>query len=1062
MKHKHILIITLFVFFFCTLAAAQTRRIEAKKKTGDSSALNNPELVFNSVHSAIIYSVAYSPDGKYLASGSGDKTIKLWEVETGRLLRTLTGHTGDVYSVSYSPNGVYLASSSSDKTIKIWEVKTGNCIKILTGHTGYVQSITYSPDGKYLASASWDKTIKLWEVETGECIKTLTGHTDRIESVAYSSDGKYVASASHDRTVKLWEVATGECVKTLSGHTDIVRSVSFAPNGKYFASNSDDETIKVWEVATGNCVKTLIGSESLSSVSYSPDGKYLVSASVGTAQLWEVESGNCIKTLSSGHIAYSPDGAYLASAYSGIKIFKMPSGECIKEIGSNSISVYSVAYSPDSTYLASASLGEVKLWETQSCKYIKALEGHLGYVYSVVYSPNGKYLASGSDDDNTIKLWEIATGECIRTLKGHSDDVNSVCYSPDGKYLASAAGNTYKCADKTVRIWEAATGKCVKTLEGHDDAVLSVCYSPDGKYIASGSADYKIKIWEAVTGKCIKTLTEHTYQVESVTYSPDGKYLASGSRDNTIKIWETNTWKCVKTLTDHKSSVTSVCYSPNGAYLASCSWDGTIKIWNVATEQCINTLTGHTGWVNSVCYSPDGAYLASGSNDDTIKFWDASTGDLLATTFNLKDGEWLIYTPEGFFAGSEWATKNLVHIVYGMKTVGIDQMYDSLYRPDLVSAKLSGEDISPYAQKVNFASLMQTGSAPVVTFLSLEDEVKDRDVTIEFAIQNTGGGIGEVNFLLNGKNIRLAEKASSKTGETVHFSHTITLQNGKNTVELYAKNEAGKVESLHVSKTLNWQGSVKKPNLYIFTVAINKYRDRRLQLKYAVPDAEFILKGFSSQKKSLYQNIFTHHLFDDNVTKDGVKSSFEKLGNEVQADDVFVFYIAGHGITYDEDGDYYYLPSNFRFINSEAIQQQGISKNDLTRYLSLIKAGKTLMLMDTCNAGSFLGNNTRGLSEQTAIDRLTRSTGHATIVASSDDQVAMEGYEGHGIFTYILVEGLRGKADTDGDGFITLQELSAYTEEEVPRRSYEKWGYEQTPMRNLRRQDFPIYTSGNR
>ena len=545
-------------------------------------------------------------------------------------------------------------------------------------------------------------------------------------------------------------------------------------------------------------------------------------------------------------------------------------------------------------------------------------------------------------------------------------------------------------------------------------------------------------------------------------FSPDGKYLASASWDNTVKLWEVGTGNCIKTLSGHEDNVTSAVFSPDGKYLANGSDDKTIKLWEVESGKCIKTLTGHTERIRSVCYSPNGNRITSVSYDQTIKFWDASTGALLATTFNLKDGEWLTYTPEGFFAGSEWATKNLVHIVDGMKTIGIDQMYDSLYRPDLVSAKLSGEDISPYAQKVNFASLMQTGSAPVVTFLSPEDAIKDRDVTIEFAIQNTGGGIGEVNLSLNGKNIRLAEKASSKTGETVHFSHTITLQNGKNTVELYAKNEAGKVESLHVSKTLNWQGTVKKPNLYIFTVAINKYRDRRLQLKYAVPDAEFILKGFSSQKKSLYQNIFTYHLFDDNVTKDGVKSSFEKLGNEVQADDVFVFYIAGHGITYDEDGDYYYLPSNFRFTSSEAIQQQGISKNDLTRYLSLIKAGKTLMLMDTCNAGSFLGNNTRGLSEQTAIDRLTRSTGHATIVASSDDQVAMEGYEGHGIFTYILVEGLSGKADTDADGFITLQELSAYTEEEVPRRSYEKWGYEQTPMRNLRRQDFPIYTSGNR
>ena len=821
------------------------------------------------------------------------------------------------------------------------------------------------------------------------------------------------------------------------GHSGAVNSVCYSPDGKYLASASgvNDHTIKLWELATGRVVKTLTGhTGGINSVTYSLDGAYLASGSAddGTVKIWEVGTWNCVKTLEASEgraLCYSPDGAYLAGS--------------------------------------SASDGTVKIWEVRTWNCVKTLKASGGK--ALCYSPDGAYLASASaDDGNTIELWELESGKCIKTLEGHEGHLTSVRFSPDGKYVASAS------YDDTIKIWEISTGMNIKTLTGHISDVKCLAYSPNGEYIASGSAEkYKytangsvdgtIKLWEVGTGECIKTLSGHTGSIYSICYSPDGAYLASGSSDGTIKLWEVESGKCVKTFDGDGDWEHAVSFSPNGKYLANGSDDKTIKLWEVESGKCIKTLTGHTERIRSVCYSPNGNRITSVSYDQTIKFWDASTGALLATTFNLKEGEeWLTYTPEGFFAGSEWATKNLVHIVDGMKTVGIDQMYDSLYRPDLVSAKLSGEDISPYAQKVNFASLVQTGAAPVVTFLSPEGAIKDRDVTIEFAIQNTGGGIGEVNLSLNGKNIRLAENVASKSGEPVHFSHTITLQNGQNTVELYAKNEAGKVESLHVSKTLNWQGNVKKPNLYIFTVAINKYRDRRLQLKYAVPDAEFILKGFSSQKKSLYQNIFTHHLFDDNVTRDGLKSSFEKLGDEVQADDVFVFYIAGHGITYDEDGDYYYLPSNFRFTSSEAIQQQGISKNDLTRYLSLIKAGKTLMLMDTCNAGSFLGNNTRGLSEQTAIDRLTRSTGHATIVASSDDQVAMEGYEGHGIFTYILVEGLRGKADTDGDGFITLQELSTYTEEEVPRRSYEKWGYEQTPMRNLRRQDFPIYTSGNR
>ena len=1058
MKHKHFLIIALFVFFVCALAAAQTRKIEAKKKTQESSGsvMNNPEFVFNVGHADFIDSVCYSPDGKYIASGSDDKTVKIWEVETGRELRTLRGHSYDVNSVCYSPDGKYTASSSWD-SIKLWEVATGECIKTLSGNNDNY-SLCYSPDGKYIASSSRD-SIKLWEVTTGECIKTFEGHTGFIESICYSPNGKYIVSGSWDKTIKLWDVASGECIKAFAGHTDRINAVCYSPNGKYIVSGSEDKTIKLWEAATGECIKTLSGHTSpVYAVAYSLDGKTVASGSFDhIIKIWKVATGECVKTLKAKMVvtslSYSPDGAYLASSFwdNEIKLWDIATEECIKTFGGHTNSIYSVCYSPNGKYLATGSADGVKLWNVTTGEHVKKLAGQ----DDVVYSSDGKYVASSSSS-KVVNLSEVATGECIKRFEGHTDTIYSVAYSPDGKYIASGS------KDKTIKLWKVATGECVKTFEGHTDTVYSVAYSPDGKYVASASEDETINIWEVASGKCIKTLIGHTSYVMSIAYSPNGKYIASGSLDYTIKLWEIASGNCVKTLEGHTGPVEYVSYSRDGTYLASGSWDRTIKLWKVATGECIKTLAGHTDLVNSVCYSPDGTYLASGSNDNTIKFWDASTGTLLATTFCLDGDEWLTYTPEGFFAGSEWATKNLVHIVDGMKTVGIDQMYDSLYRPDLVSAKLSGEDISTYAKRVNFASLMQTGSAPITSFLNLDEEITNRDVTIEFAIQNTGGGIGEVNLLLNGKNIRLAENVPSKNGETVHFSHIITLQNGKNTVELYAKNEAGKVESLHVSKTLNWHGNVKKPNLYVFTVAINKYRDRRLQLKYAVPDAEFILKGFSNQKKSLYQNIFTYNLFDDNVTKDGLKSSFEKLGNEIQADDVFVFYIAGHGITYDEDGDYYYLPSNFRFTSSEAIQQQGISKNDLTRYLSLIKAGKTLMLMDTCNAGSFLGNNTRGLSEQTAIDRLTRSTGHATIVASSDDQVAMEGYEGHGIFTYILVEGLTGKADTDGDGFITLQELSIYAEEEVPRRSYEKWGYEQTPMRDLRRQDFPIYTSGNR
>ena len=283
-------------------------------------------------HSLGVYSVVYSPDGRYLASGSFDKNIKIWEVATGKELRTLTGHSDMVWSVAYSPDGRYLASGSSDETIKIWEVATGTKLRTLTGHSNIVWSVVYSPDGRYLASGSLDKTIKIWEVATETELRTLTGYTDLVSSVVYSPDGRYLASGSADKNIKIWEVATGKELRTLTGHSGTVDSLAYSPDGRYLASGSSDKNIKIWEVATGKELRTLTGhSREVMSVVYSPDGRYLASGSWDkTIKIWEVATGKQLRTLT-GHsspvfsVAYSPDGRYLASgsADKTIKIWRV-------------------------------------------------------------------------------------------------------------------------------------------------------------------------------------------------------------------------------------------------------------------------------------------------------------------------------------------------------------------------------------------------------------------------------------------------------------------------------------------------------------------------------------------------------------------------------------------------------------------------------------------------------------------------------------------------------------------------------------------------------------------
>ncbi|NER28795.1 MAG: NACHT domain-containing protein, partial [Symploca sp. SIO1C4] len=456
-----------------------------------------------------ILSVAFSPDGKFLATGDMNSEIRLYKVGDWQQLFTLRGHTDWVTSTTFSTDSSTLVTGSTDKTIRLWNVTTGQCLGSLQGHEKSVCSVAFSPDGNMLASGSDDYTLKIWDVRAGKCLKTLQGHDSMVRVVVCSPDGQMLASGSVDKTLKLWDSVTGKCLRTFQGHEAGIWSAALSPDGHILASASSDKTVKLWDVNTGQCLKTLHGhNDEVWSVAFKADGQTLATGSWDqTVKLWDVSTGKCLKTLH----------------------------------GHNGL-IRAVVFSPDGQMLASGSEDQsLKLWEIGTNQCLKTVQGYSDRILSIALSPDDQVLATSSDN-KMVKLWDINTGQCLRIFLGHSNVIRSVIFSPDGRTLASGSD------DHTLRIWDVSTGKCLKTLHGHKSWIWSVAWSPDGQILASGSMDRTIKLWDAKTGQCLKTLQEENHGVLSVIFSPDGQIITSGGHDNTVKLWDVKTGQCLKTL----------------------------------------------------------------------------------------------------------------------------------------------------------------------------------------------------------------------------------------------------------------------------------------------------------------------------------------------------------------------------------------------------------------------------------------------------------------------------------------------------------------------------------
>lgn len=1050
------------------------------------------ETVLQKGHELAVVSVAIRSDSNYVATGSRDKSVKLWEVSTGREARTFLGHELTVTCVAFTSDNNLLISGSNDKSIRVWDVNTGKNLSTIET-ADYIADIAVDPKMKFLIAACHNDTGRpdsamVIDLKTKKIIKRININTSQEgASVAISNDGKYVGFGEDNHTVNLYETTGWKKVNTFVNEAGgwcggCPSLLAFSTDSKTLYMGSSSGPVKKYDLTTSKLIKHYEDNkDGLKGLAVSPNGRRLARATAKDVTVWDEATGDIMAkieasekggfnkvvfTLDSRKIIITSDDntAFVLDIKTNKKekvftgfINKRDMGGLNYDANSyweSYIAKYvrlknSLLITNDGKSLIKGKFGtKVKRWTIGSGQNEMEYVGHKKGVLCYALSKDGKRLLTGGGD-GLIILWDVASGDSLRSVKAHHEPIFDIHFNSDETQAISSSW------DATMRIHDLQTGKQLSYFDFASNSAYEIIFHPNDLYVFTARLNFSLELWEIDSRKVVRDFIGHTNVISSIRLSADQKTLLSSSWDGSIRLWDVATGLMNKKFKGHIGAVHVAIFGADGTSVYSAGADRIIRVWDIGTSKVTRTFEGHNSEITSLIFSPDNKMLISHSVDGVTKFWDLTTGKEFFEHIHFGERDWMVKSPEGYFNATSDA-RQYIHFVSGTKTYSVDQFFHEFYRPDLLPKIFQNR-----GGKDNLKDLqgkLKSSPPPSVKVAVLPGDAGKAELMVR--VTDNGAGAENLRVFHNGKSIALNRDALQlprEHGQSTIYRHAIDLIGGTNTFTATASNK-DKIESDPHSAEIFSEHSSKNSTCYILSVGINQYKNPRMTLNYAKPDAESFSTIMNEKSTTLFKNVEVYNLYDEDATRTKILATIDELTSKINQEDVFIFYYAGHGSMVENK--FYFIPTeSLRLYEASALAKEAIEASILQDKFKNIRALKQLIVMDACQSGGSVELlATRGASEEKAIAQLSRSAGIHVMASAGSEQFATEFTElGHGLFTYVLIRALSGEADgAPKDGKVTIYELKSFIDDQVPEMTRKLKGKPQYPYTFSRGQDFPV------